>query len=108
MEIKIFKDEKLKIDLPTFIDSRALICANSGGGKSYAVRKILEESNDKVMAIVLDVEGEFKTLREKYKFLLNNPEYSKEMGKKGREVVLNHYTWEKTSRKIEKVLRHIR
>lgn len=70
MKINIFKENKPEIDLPTFIDSRALICANSGGGKSYAVRKILEESNDKVMAIVLDVEGEFKTLREKYKFLL--------------------------------------
>lgn len=70
MQINIFKDEKLEINLPTFVDSRALICANSGGGKSYAVRKILEESADKVMAIVLDVEGEFRTLREKYDFLL--------------------------------------
>lgn len=70
MEINIFNDKKLKINLPTFIDSRALICANSGGGKSYAVRKLLEESSDKVMAIVLDVEGEFKTLRERFDFLL--------------------------------------
>jgi len=70
MNINIFKDKKLEINLPTFIDSRALICANSGGGKSYAVRKILEESSEKVMAIVLDVEGEFRTLREKHDFLL--------------------------------------
>ncbi len=70
MEINIFKDKKLKINLPTFIDSRALICANSGGGKSYAVRKILEESSNKVMSIILDVEGEFRTLREQYDFLL--------------------------------------
>ncbi len=67
--IKIFKED-LKIDLSKFIDSRALICANSGGGKSYAVRKILEESSNKVMSIILDVEGEFRTLREKYDFLL--------------------------------------
>jgi len=70
MEIDIFKNKNLKINLPTFVDSRGLICANSGGGKSYAVRKILEESNNKVMSIILDVEGEFRTLREKYDFLL--------------------------------------
>ncbi len=70
MEINIFKNKNLKINLPTFVDSRALICANSGGGKSYAVRKILEESSNKVMSIILDVEGEFRTLREKYDFLL--------------------------------------
>lgn len=69
MKIKIF-ESKREIDLSTFIDSRALICANSGGGKSYAIRKILEESDEKVMSIVLDVEGEFKTLREKFNFLL--------------------------------------
>jgi len=70
MQINIFKDKKLEINLPTFIDSRALICANSGGGKSYAVRKILEESAEKVMSIILDVEGEFRTLREEFDFLL--------------------------------------
>ena len=47
-----------------------LLCANSGGGKSYTIRKILEEVGNEVMSIVLDVEGEFKTLREKYDFLL--------------------------------------
>ena len=68
--ISIFEDEKVKIDLDSYIDSRALICANSGSGKSYLARKILEESNGKVMSIVLDIEGEFNTLREKYDFLL--------------------------------------
>lgn len=66
MKINIFNNKKIEIDLPTFIDSRALICANSGGGKSYAVRKLLEEAHGKVMSIVLDIEGEFKTLREKF------------------------------------------
>jgi hypothetical protein len=70
MKINIFKNNNLEINLPTFVDSRALICANSGGGKSYAVRKILEESSNKVMSIILDVEGEFRTLRERFDFLL--------------------------------------
>lgn len=79
-KIKIFKSDK-EIDLSTFIDSRALICANSGGGKSYAIRKILEETQDKVLSIILDVEGEFKTLREQYDFLLigNNADVSLNM-----------------------------
>lgn len=68
-KINIFKSKK-RIDLETLIDSRMLICANSGGGKSYAARKLLEETHGKVMSIILDVEGEFKTLREKYDFLL--------------------------------------
>ena len=77
--INIFESKK-KIDMSTLIDSRMLICANSGGGKSYAIRKIIEESHGKVMSIILDVEGEFKTLREKYDFLL--------IGKEG-DVPLN-------------------
>lgn len=68
-KLNIFQ-EKISIDLSTFIGTRALICANSGGGKSYAVRKLLEESHGKTMSIILDIEGEFKTLREKYDFLL--------------------------------------
>lgn len=68
--MRIFEQTTLKISLSTLIDSRMLLCANSGGGKSYAIRKILEEAGSNVMSIVLDVEGEFKTLREKYDYLL--------------------------------------
>ena len=87
MEINIFKDKKLKINLPTFVDSRALICANSGGGKSYAVRKILEESSNKVMSIILDVEGEFRTLREQYDFLLIGNEGDVELNMKSAKLI---------------------
>ncbi len=87
MKINIFKDKKLEIDLPTFIDSRALICANSGGGKSYAVRKILEESSNKVMSIVLDVEGEFRTLREEFDFLLIGNEGDVELNMKSAKLL---------------------
>jgi hypothetical protein len=67
--IQIFTSKKA-IDIEKLINTRLLICANSGGGKSYAIRKLLEESADQVPAIIFDVEGEFKTLREKYDFLL--------------------------------------
>lgn len=70
MKVKIFESNK-ELDLSVLIDTRALICANSGGGKSYTARKIIEESFEKgIMSIVIDVEGEFRTLREKYDFLL--------------------------------------
>lgn len=87
MKINIFKDKALEIELPKFIDSRALICANSGGGKSYAVRKILEESSNKVMSIILDVEGEFRTLREQYDFLLIGSEGDVELNMKSAKLL---------------------
>ncbi len=62
--------ETVKIDLPTLIDTRLLIEANSGGGKSYLIRKFLEETHGKVQQIVLDMEGEFATLREKHDYVL--------------------------------------
>ena len=57
-------------NLEKLIESRLLIQANSGGGKSYAIRKLLEETNGKVQQIVLDLEGEFFSLREKFDFLV--------------------------------------
>ena len=60
----------VKIDLPILIDSRMLLCANSGGGKSYAIRKIVEEAHGKTQILVLDLEGEFFSLREKFDFIL--------------------------------------
>ncbi len=59
-----------KIDLNKLISTRLLIQANSGGGKSWLIRKILEQSHGKVQQIVIDLEGEFSTLREKYDYLL--------------------------------------
>jgi len=62
--------ENVKIDLTNLIATRLLIQANSGGGKSWLLRKVLEESYGKVQQIVLDLEGEFSTLREQYDYLI--------------------------------------
>lgn len=62
--------EEANIDLQKLINSRLLVQANSGGGKSWLLRKLLEESHGKVQQIVLDLEGEFSTLREKHDYLL--------------------------------------
>ncbi|MCW8129259.1 MAG: ATP-binding protein [Planctomycetota bacterium] len=58
------------LNVQRLIESRLLIQANSGGGKSYAIRKLLEVTHDKCQQIVIDVEGEFHTLRERYDFVL--------------------------------------
>ncbi len=59
-----------RIDLATLIDTRLLVQANSGGGKSWLLRRLLEQSHGKVQQIVIDLEGEFSTLREKYDYIL--------------------------------------
>src|SRR5438874_13784069 len=63
-------NDAVSIDLPTLIDTRLLVQSNSGGGKSWLLRRILEQSHGKVQQIVIDMEGEFSTLREKYDYIL--------------------------------------
>ena len=66
---KIKLNNSISIDLPKLIESRLLIQANSGGGKSWAIRRVIEQAFGKVQIIVLDPEGEFTNLREKYDFV---------------------------------------
>lgn len=61
--------QTLVCDIPTLLNSKLLIQANSGGGKSYAVRRLLEQTHGHVQQIVLDPEGEFASLREKYDYV---------------------------------------
>ena len=71
MTILLGKDAPL--DLDRLIETRLLIQANSGGGKSWAIRRLLEQTHGRVQQIVLDVEGEFHTLREKHDYVLARP-----------------------------------
>jgi hypothetical protein len=52
------------------ITTRLLIQANSGGGKSYAIRWLLEQTYGRIQHIVIDREGEFSTLRGIHPYLL--------------------------------------
>lgn len=58
------------MDLPKAVSGKVLLYANSGGGKSWAIRYLLEQSFTKIPHIILDTEGEFATLREKYDYIL--------------------------------------
>lgn len=60
----------LTVDIARLIETRFMIQANAGGGKSYLIRKLVEQIYGKVQVVILDIEGEFSTLREKFDFIL--------------------------------------
>ena len=60
----------LPIDVDRLIASRMLMQANSGGGKSWALRRLLEQTFGTVQHLVIDPEGEFASLRERYDYIL--------------------------------------
>lgn len=59
-----------ELNLINLIDTRLLIQANSSGGKSWLLRRILEQTHGKVQQLVIDLEGEFASLRDNYDYLL--------------------------------------
>lgn len=60
----------MRCDLEVLLESRMLIQATSGGGKSRTLRRILEQTHGKVQQIVIDPEGELVSLREKFDYVL--------------------------------------
>ncbi len=63
----------LKIDIPRLIESKLLITAMSGGGKSFKIRGLLERTHGQIQQIVVDIDGEFASLREKFDYILVGP-----------------------------------
>jgi DNA helicase HerA-like ATPase len=61
------------IDLTALLETRLLLQANSGGGKSWALRRILEQTASSVQQLVIDPEGEFSTLRKKFDYVIAAP-----------------------------------
>jgi hypothetical protein len=57
-------------DMNLLLAGRLLATADSGGGKSWLVRVLLEQAFGKVQTITIDPEGEFASLREKFSFVL--------------------------------------
>lgn len=57
-------------DPEVLLNTRLLIQANSGAGKSWALRRLLEQTSSQVQQIVIDPEGEFATLRERFDYVL--------------------------------------
>jgi uncharacterized protein len=54
------------LDLEELLATRLLVQGNSGSGKSHLLRRLLEQSAPYVQQAVIDPEGDFVTLAEKY------------------------------------------
>jgi DNA segregation ATPase FtsK/SpoIIIE-like protein len=71
---KTTEGRKVEVDPKALIAGHLLIQASSGGGKSYLIRKILEETFGLFPQIVIDVEGELGSLREKFDYIIAGAE----------------------------------
>ncbi len=54
------------LDLPKLLDGRLLIQGASGAGKSWTLRRLLEQTSGEIQQIVLDPEGEFAGIAETF------------------------------------------
>lgn len=57
-------------DLDRLVNTRLLVQANSGAGKSWALRRLLEQTHGRIQQLVIDPEGEFASLREQFDYVL--------------------------------------
>jgi hypothetical protein len=64
------KGAKVELDLQELVTGRTFLCAISGAGKSHTDRRIIEQIFGQVGVLVVDVEGEYASLREKFPFLI--------------------------------------
>lgn len=62
--------KNLALNLDALLRGRMLVQANSGKGKSWLLRRLAEQLFGKVQVIIIDPEGEFATLREKFGYVL--------------------------------------
>lgn len=60
----------IRLDLDVLLRTRLLVQANSGGGKSWLLRRLAEQLFGRLPAVLIDPEGEFATLRERYGYVL--------------------------------------
>ena len=58
------------LDLEELLATRLLVQGNSGSGKSHLLRRLLEQSATLVQQIVIDPEGDFVTLADKFGHLV--------------------------------------
>ena len=54
------------LDIEELLATRLLVQGNSGSGKSHLLRRLLEQSAEWVQQVIIDPEGDFVTLAEKY------------------------------------------
>ena len=57
---------RASMDLEELLATRLLVQGNSGSGKSHLLRRLLEQSSQWVQQVIIDPEGDFVSLAEKY------------------------------------------
>jgi DNA helicase HerA-like ATPase len=55
-----------KLDIEELLATRLLVQGNSGSGKSHLLRRLLEQSAQWVQQVIIDPEGDFVTLSDKF------------------------------------------
>lgn len=63
---KALGGERVLLDLEELLATRLLVQGNSGSGKSHLLRRLLEQSASLVQQCVIDPEGDFVTLADKF------------------------------------------
>jgi DNA helicase HerA-like ATPase len=64
------------LDIEELLATRLLVQGNSGSGKSHLLRRLLEQSAQWVQQVIIDPEGDFVTLSDKYGHLVVDGERS--------------------------------
>ncbi len=82
------------IDLPKLLETRLLVQANSGAGKSWALRRVLEQTAPLVQQLVIDPEGEFASLRERFDYVICAPHGADVVANPATAAALARALWE--------------
>ncbi|MBZ9775347.1 ATP-binding protein [Mesorhizobium sp. CO1-1-8] len=69
-----------KLDLEELLATRLLVQGNSGSGKSHLLRRLLEQSAPWVQQTIIDPEGDFVSLGDRYGHLVIDAEQHTERG----------------------------
>jgi len=64
------RGERAELDLQELITGRTLLCSISRFGKTWTARRIVEQVFGKTGIIIVDVEGEYSTLRDRFPLLI--------------------------------------
>ena len=67
--LDINKNIEVTLNLHKLMEGRLLIQGASGAGKSWTMRRLLEQSAGRIQQIVIDPEGEFRTLADELGYL---------------------------------------
>lgn len=66
LEIGLYMDKPVFVDLEELLTTRLLIQGNSGSGKSHLLRRLLEECAGIVQQVIIDPEGDFVSFGEAF------------------------------------------